>query len=55
MTLVFERVRVCPTCYIIYKQLEKYYFKNLQKLQQKKIKRLPKNPGLVRSVTFQKF
>ena len=35
LTLLFERVRVCPDCYSIYKDLEKYYFKDLKKLKRR--------------------
>jgi len=54
MTLLFERVRVCPTCYFIYKELEKVYFKNFEKKRKPLIKKEALK-GLVRNVTFMKM
>ena len=54
MTLLFERVRVCPTCYFIYKRLEKIYFKNLMNNQKMKVK-IKTEKNLIRNVTFMKM
>lgn len=54
MTLLFERVRVCTTCYAIYKKLEKYYFKTLWREEKLKEKLLEnkKGPKTFQSVEF---
>eukprot|EP00347_Sterkiella_histriomuscorum_P001072 403373437 len=54
LTTMFERVRVCTNCYCIYKDLEKYYFRNLYK-QKRRIDKIQQLNPLSRKVTFMTY
>ncbi|CDW82486.1 UNKNOWN [Stylonychia lemnae] len=53
LTTLYSRVRVCTSCYCVYKALEKYYFKNLYRQQKQRLK--IQKMKQVRNVEFLKF